>query len=149
MRMLWGVLFAWFCRPPGRPRPALLLASLVVSHWVLDWITHRPDMPLYPGGPKFGLGLWNSVAGTVAVEAAMFAAGVWIYLRCTRARDGIGRWAMAGLILLFAVAYISDIGGTPPPTVRAIAIVAIAAGLLTTLLTWWADRHRESTWVSP
>ena len=41
----------------------IVVLALVVSHWVLDVVTHIPDMPLYPGGPKFGLGLWNSVAG--------------------------------------------------------------------------------------
>jgi membrane-bound metal-dependent hydrolase YbcI (DUF457 family) len=46
----------------------------VVSHWVLDWVTHRPDMPLYPGGALYGLGLWNSIAGTMGVEFLMFAA---------------------------------------------------------------------------
>ncbi|MGD0135173.1 MAG: metal-dependent hydrolase [Bryobacteraceae bacterium] len=50
----------------------------VVSHWVLDWVTHRPDMPLYPGGARYGLGLWNSIAGTMVVEFLTFAVGVWI-----------------------------------------------------------------------
>jgi len=49
-----------------------------VSHWVLDWVTHRPDMPLVPGGARYGLGLWNSIAGTMVVEILMFAAGVWM-----------------------------------------------------------------------
>src|SRR5712664_3324130 len=52
--------------------------------WKLDWITHRADMPLYPGGPKLGLGLWNSIAGTMVVEILMLAAGVWMYARTTR-----------------------------------------------------------------
>jgi hypothetical protein len=145
MLAVWGALFGWMFRSPDRPIRMWVVAALVVSHWVLDWITHRPDMPLYPGGPRFGLGLWNSVPGTIAVEIAMFLAGVWIYFRCTRARDGIGRWAIYGLVALLAVAYVSDIGGPPPPTPRAIAIVAIIATAIVTLLTWWADRHREST----
>src|SRR5262245_6260545 len=71
--------------------------ALVVSHWVLDVVTHVPDMPLYPGGPKFGLGLWNSVSATVAVEVAMFAVGVWIYVKATAPRDRIGTWAFVGV----------------------------------------------------
>jgi hypothetical protein len=47
-------------------------------------------MPLYPGGARFGLGLWNSIAGTLVVEILMFATGVWLYVRSTRARDRIG-----------------------------------------------------------
>jgi len=71
-------------------RVFIVLAALVVSHWILDWISHRPDMPIYPGGPKFGLGLWNHVAATIIVEGIMFAAGIWIYVRATRARDAVG-----------------------------------------------------------
>ena len=83
----WGLLLglAYFAlRRNGRGATVVGLA--VVSHWVLDWITHRPDMPLWPGGPKVGLGLWNSVAGTVAVEGAMFVLGVALYLTVTRSR---------------------------------------------------------------
>ena len=70
----------------------VVLAVLVVSHWVLDWVTHAPDMPLYPGGPKEGLALWNSVPATMLVETLMFAAGLYVYTRTTRAKDAIGRW---------------------------------------------------------
>ena len=108
MLIVWGLMFAAVFRPKvrlkadptyakevdlyvgsGFSRTYTVLVLLVVSHWFLDWITHRPDMPLYPGGPKFGLGLWNSVAATVAIETAMYVAGLWIYIRSTRARDGI------------------------------------------------------------
>jgi hypothetical protein len=65
--------------------------ALVLSHWFLDFATHRPEMPLYPEGPKVGLGLWNSIPATMATELLMYAAGVWIYFRATRATDGIGR----------------------------------------------------------
>jgi len=63
-----------------------------VSHWVLDWITHAPDLPLYPGGPRVGLGLWHSVAATMVIETLVFLAGLFIYTRTTRAADRTGRW---------------------------------------------------------
>ncbi len=95
--ILWGALFGWVCSvrlrrgfggQAARQRSRfLIMLGLVVSHWVLDFVTHIPDLPLYPGGPKYGLGLWNSVAGTFAVEIVMFAIGVWIYARATRAAD--------------------------------------------------------------
>jgi hypothetical protein len=72
----WGLLFAGaYHMRTGYARGAIVVALAVISHWVLDVATHRPDMPLYPGGPKLGLGLWNSVAGTVVVEGLMFVAG--------------------------------------------------------------------------
>src|SRR5688572_1049524 len=78
--VLWGVAAGWlFAR--GHRRGIVVVTALVVSHWVLDAITHRPDMPVYPGGPKVGLGLWNSVPATVAIELPLYAAGVWLYLR--------------------------------------------------------------------
>ena len=85
---LWGLVFGAICAGVVRDRRVwLVVFALVVSHWVLDWITHRPDMPLYPGSAKVGLGLWNSVPATIVVEVTMFILGVWIYARSTRARD--------------------------------------------------------------
>src|SRR5580765_4994816 len=85
MLLLWGAALGFVYRSSTGKNGSTfaILALLVVSHWVLDFVTHRPDMPLYPGGPKIGLGLWNSVPATVAVEVAMYAAGVWIYMRST------------------------------------------------------------------
>ena len=88
----WGALAALLYRVrTGYGRGAIVVGLLVVSHWVLDFVTHVPDMPLYPGGPKVGLGLWHSVPGTVIIEGLMFAAGVAIYAATTRPRDGVGR----------------------------------------------------------
>ena len=94
-----------------------VIAGLVVSHWFLDFITHRPDMPIYPGGPKIGLGLWNSVAVTTAIEVPMFLAGVWLYARSTRARDGVGRWAFVSLMAALLLIYVANIFSPPPPSV--------------------------------
>lgn len=142
---VWGVLLGYIYRAfvPGS-RIVALTAALVVSHWVLDVATHRPDMPLYPGGPKVGLGLWYSVPGTVIVEMAMYAAGLWLYVRTTRGRDGIGRWAFVALAVFLPIAYLGSIGSLPP-SLPALAISALAAAALLTLWSWWADRHREMT----
>lgn len=142
--IIWGVVLGFvYSRTAGNGRTFIVIAALVVSHWVLDFVTHRPDMPLYPGSPNFGLGLWNSVAGTIAVELVMFAAGVWIYARATRARDKIGQWAFWSLIALFLVAYLGNVSAAPPSSVTALYLTAIVAGALTLLWSWWADRHRE------
>jgi hypothetical protein len=121
----------------------VLIALLVISHWFLDWITHRPDMPLYPGGARFGLGLWNSVGATVAIETAMYAAGLWIYMRSTRARDGIGRWGFRALAIFLPVVYVGNILGPPPPSVSALWISAAAGGAILVAWMWWVDCHRD------
>src|SRR6185295_17323929 len=89
MLVVWGVVLGAICRlATGRNgRVFIVLTVLVVSHWLLDWITHRPDMPIYPGGTKYGLGMWNLVTLTMVVEGIMFAVGLWIYVSTTRARD--------------------------------------------------------------
>jgi hypothetical protein len=124
-------------------RSALLLGFLVPSHWVLDFIAHRPDMPIYPGGAKYGLGMWNSLPLTIVVEYVLFAAGTAIYLGVTRAKDRMGNLALWSLLGLLAVLYLASLFGPPPPSVRALAWSAIAIWLT---VPWaaWADRHRRS-----
>jgi len=139
--ILCGAVYRW---RTGYARGALVVAALVVSHWVLDYVTHVPDLPIYPGGPKAGLGLWNSVAGTVAVEAVMFAAGAVIYASVTRARDRIGLYGFWGLVALLALSYVSALFA-PPPAMPGLAIGGIVFGWLFVLWAAWADRHRETT----
>jgi hypothetical protein len=138
----WGAAFALVCRFLVGGRGVLAVtAALVVSHWVLDVVTHGPDLPVYPGGPKVGLGLWNSIPWTLVVELTMYAVGVWIYLRATRARDSIGRWALASLVAFLLVAYLANLAGAPP-SVPALYVTAIIASVVLTFWSWWADSHR-------
>jgi membrane-bound metal-dependent hydrolase YbcI (DUF457 family) len=142
MLIVWGVVFAWICSR-GLPdkRTFTIIFGLVVSHWVLDYVTHRPDMPLYPGGPKVGLGLWNHPAVEKPIEIAMYAAGLWIYLRATTARDAIGRWGLLGIAAFLFVGFLAS--GAPPPSIPALWIAALVLGGLTLVWAWWADGHRE------
>ena len=143
--VIWGVVAGAVYRGVfGGRRSFVAIASLVVSHWVLDWITHAPDMPLYPGGPQLGLTLWNSVPGTMVVESLMLAVGVWLYLRATRATDAVGRWALVSFIGTLALIYVGDsLSDAPPPSVTAICAVAILAAVLFPAWAWWADAHRR------
>lgn len=140
----WGAVFALLYRMrTGYARGALVVALLVVSHWALDFVTHRPDMPLYPGSVELGLGLWNSAAGTLIVEGLMFAAGVAVYASATWSRDRIGRYGLWGLVVVLAGSYLSSLFSPPPTDTRALAIFAIVFGWLFVLVGWWVDRHRE------
>jgi len=120
---------------------AIFIGLLVTSHWILDFVTHRPDLPLWPGGPKYGLRLWNSVVGTIVVESVLFIIGVAIYARVTRSRDRIGSIGFWALIVFLIVVYIANLTSPPPPNVKALAIGALA-GFLLPLWGWWVDRHR-------
>jgi len=140
----WGAAFGavhfWRKR---RATDAIVLALLAVSHWLLDFVSHRPDMPLWPGGPRLGLGLWNSVPATVVVELALFAAGLWLALSATRARDGVGRWGFAGLAVFLLLIYAANAAGPPPPSMTAVGWGGAIGGILLALLAVWVDRHRE------
>ena len=140
----WAALFGGgYLLATRDRRGALVVAALVVSHWVLDAVTHRPDLPLTPGGAsRVGLGLWNSVPTTIVVEALLFAAGLAVYARRTEARDrvgGAGLWALAGTLLLI---YLGNVFGPPPPAVTPIAWAGLGIWLL---VAWgeWVDRHRH------
>ena len=111
--LLWGALIGWVYFAARRyGRGALVIGGLVVSHWLLDLPMHRPDLPLWPGSsPKVGLGLWSSVPLTLAVELPLFAAGVAMYARSTRAIDLIGRWGFWAMVATLLAIYLGGIAG--------------------------------------
>jgi len=135
-----GIVYALVRRARGLA--ALTLAALIVSHWVLDVVTHRPDMPLTLNGPaRLGLGLWFSIPATLAVEFVLFAAGLAVYLRATSARDrigSIGLWTLAAFLL---IVYLAAAFGPPPPSATAVAWSAQALWLVV-VWGYWVDSHR-------
>ena len=143
--IFWATVCAGIYWAVTRYRPGAVLIWIgVVSHWVLDWITHRPDMPLWPGSALYGVGLWNSIAGTMTVELAMLAAGLWLYLRATRAGDRIGLYAMAAFVALIVYIEISSPFGAPPPSVSAMVWMSVIAEPILLVWAWWFDRHRTT-----
>jgi hypothetical protein len=144
MSLLWATSFALIYHAATRYRAGSVAIWIGVnSHWVLDWISHAPDMPLYPGGPRLGLGLWNSIPGTLAVELVMFAVGVELYVRTTRARDRVGRYALPAYIIVLLTAYVSDRFSDPPSSVNQVVWFGIIAECIIIPWAWWFDRHRE------
>lgn len=141
--LVWGVaLGALYFGLRRDARGAVVIAALVVSHWVLDWIMHRPDMPLAPGSDTvLGLGLWNNVAASVVVETLLYAGMLWVYLRATTARDRIGSVGLWALALLLLAIYVANIVSPPPPSVNAVAVSALGLWLFV-LFAAWVDRHR-------
>jgi hypothetical protein len=133
-----GALALWVFK---RGRLALAVGCLVFSHWVLDFVTHRPDLPVWPGGVRVGLGLWHSIAGTIVVEGALLACSLAVYLRMTRARDAVGRWALVSMVGLVVIVWLLGPWSPPPPNTAALAVVTLALWLLS-LWSHWIDRHR-------
>ncbi len=144
MAIVWGILIGgayYLLRRYGRG--AWIIGALVVSHWFLDVPMHRADLPLWPGAssPKVGWGLWNSIPATYVIELAIYAIGIAIYLRATRARDRIGSWGLWAYILVLAILFVTS-NGSPPPSERALAWTASGIWLFVPWA-WWVDKHRD------
>jgi hypothetical protein len=143
--LCWAVLIgALHFLLQRRRRDALLLALLVISHWLLDFIVHQPDLPVFPGDDlRMGLGAWNSLPLTLLLEVPLFLGGVWLYSRCTLANDAQGRWGWRLLVGLLLIIYAANLFGNPPPDARAIAWVGEAQWLFV-VWAFWIDRHRSA-----
>ena len=142
----WALLLAlaWFAWRRDA-RGTLVLGLLVPSHWVLDALTHRPDMALLiSGGPKVGLGLWNSIPATLAVEGALFAFCVWQYTSVTRPTGRAGAIALWSLLGLLVVMQLHTALGPPPPGAEPMAYLMLAMWLIPA---WgmWIERTRSLT----
>jgi membrane-bound metal-dependent hydrolase YbcI (DUF457 family) len=145
MAIVWSVLFgAVVGHLKQSVRVALVGGALVFSHWLLDFVTHRPDMPLYPGSDTYvGLGLWHSLVGTLLVEVSLFIAGVAVYVKVTHAKNKVGGRGFWALIAALLALYLAAIFGPPPPDVGSLIIGGYA---ILALVGWayWVDRNRSA-----
>lgn len=151
MSAVWATLFALlYCWLQRSKKGAIVIWIGVLSHWFLDWITHRPDLPLFPGGlGRYGLALWNSVPGTMAIEIILLIIGVWAYAGATTARDKIGRYGFWSYVILLFALYVGDRFSSPPETVKQVAWAAIVASGVFLLWAWWFDSHRTASLGMP
>ena len=134
----WGAALAALLRARGLAKPVgVVAAALVLSHWLLDFASHRADMPLVPwSDARLGLGLWRSLPLTLAVEGALFAGAIVFYARGRRI--GRGFWALAFTQTLL---YLANLFGPPPPNMTAVALSAL---VLFPLLWLWGNRTSAS-----
>lgn len=143
MLCVWGSAFGLLYFALRRyVRGSWIVGGLVVSHWLLDLVVHGPDLPLWPGSPmRVGLGLWNSIPGTLVVEFGLLVFGAVVYVRTTTARDRIGSWGLWAMLLLLAAVLISGFVSPPPPDATTMAYSALGLWLF---VPWgyWVDRHR-------
>ncbi len=143
--LLWSVLVggAYYVLRKQKVN-SIIVGCAVFSHWVLDLLTHRPDLPIAPGmTPLVGLGLWNSTYATIAVESCLFLTGIVIYFRATRPKDTTGKIAPWTFILFLVVVYVASIVSPAPPNPGPIAYTGL---LMWLFIPWayWIDRHRKS-----
>ncbi len=142
--LLWALLFgAVFYAIKRRMRSSVILSFLVISHWLLDYLTHKPDLPLFPWTQqKVGLGLWNSFDLTIIVEMFIFTAGAVIYFLNTHSHNEkgfIGIWTM--LVFLTAI-YFLNIFGPPPPSDIVVGYMGFALWIFV-VWAYWTDKYRS------
>jgi hypothetical protein len=147
MDVVWGGLFAGvYFLSRNDTRGAWVLFAAVVSHWFLDFVTHRPDMPLIPGiDLRFGLGLWNSRAATFVVEGAVWLGAVVLYARTTRAKGRPGSYAFWFVIVLLTALWLISLRGDPPPSLSAMA--AVNTVFFAVVLAWASGMNRSRSVV--
>jgi membrane-bound metal-dependent hydrolase YbcI (DUF457 family) len=122
---------------------SMVLGVLVLSHWILDLLTHRPDLPLTPWTEaKLGLGLWNIPIATVIVELLIFGFGCYIYLKATEPKNKTGRYSIQLFIAFMLLVYFANIFGPPPESAQVISIVAFTQWIM---VAWgyWIDKNRR------
>jgi hypothetical protein len=141
--LIWSLLFgAVYFLIRKSIKSALVLSALVMSHWVLDLLTHRPDLLIIPWNNfKVGFGLWNSVVLTIIIEGMIFLAGAYLYLSATKSKNKKGSYSIWSLLIFLVVIYLMNIFGSPPPSENAIAIIGLSQWLL---VAWgyWIDKNR-------
>ncbi|MCC7093491.1 MAG: hypothetical protein IT277_04805, partial [Ignavibacteriaceae bacterium] len=141
--IIWGVIFGViYFLIKKNAKTSIILGVFVVSHWVLDFLVHIPDLPIFPGSElKVGLGLWNSFTATIILEGLIFGIGIYLYYKVTKTKNKTGTYSLIGLVVFLILIYISNLFGPPPDSVKAIGIVGNAQWLII-LWGYWIDKNR-------
>ena len=144
MDALWGALLAtaWFLRRRS-PRGAWILFAAVVSHWVLDWIAHPPDLQFAPGAHRaFGLGLWRSIPATIVIEGGFWMAALILYARAFPPRGRTGVFAFWIVAILLTLAWYGNIAGPPPRDPHGAPYASLIFFSLAVAWAYWLNRLR-------
>lgn len=148
MSFVWGLVLVVIARMARVPSPAWpLLVALVASHWVLDFVTHAPDMPLWPGdSPRYGLTLWDSIPGTFVLESAMWIGGIAIYMSALARENRRPGWPFWALVVVCTAMWAAGPFTPPPPDATALGWFGLIGWIV---VPWavWADRSTRPSSV--
>ena len=126
----------------GSHKAALLVGAAVFSHWALDLLVHRPDLPLYDSVYKMGFGLWDYPIVTLELEVALFFGGFFLYLRVTDPVSGLGRYGMIGFGLAAFGLQTVGLFGPPPPSDTAAALMGLSSYIVFAGIVYWLEKKR-------
>jgi hypothetical protein len=143
MAIVWGLLsglIAWLFLKNSRY--FIIISLCVISHWFLDLLVHRPDLPLFPGDTAYiGFGLWNYPVIASILEGIIFFGGIFLYYNTTSAKNKFGKYGLIGLIAFLLLSHIGNMIGPPPPSVTAIAWAGQLQWLFV-ILAFFVDKSR-------
>lgn len=144
MDAVWAALFAFaYLLWRHYPRGALVIFLVVLSHWLLDFVSHRPDMPIAPGmHSHVGLGLWNSIPATLLVEGGFWCLAIILYVRATHAKNSIGTVVFWSGIIVLTLLWLNNIAGPPPPNPQDAPFSSLIVFSLTVAWAYWINRLR-------
>lgn len=135
-----AVYYSWPTTNTSRHgRRAAIVGLAVFSHYPLDVLMHAPDLPLAGNDSlKLGLGLWNSVAASVAAELIVFGAGIAVYVARRPKHRRVRAWRLAVLTTILLAVYFVSQFGPPPTSMHAVAISALVLYVVAAMLAAWA-----------
>jgi hypothetical protein len=145
LNVFWGMLFAgaYFLWRKNR-LGALLVGFLVLSHWFLDVIAHKPDMPLAPGlETVLGIGLWTNIPATIIV-GGLWLVGIILYLRSSRPKNRFGIYVFLGIVAVLTLIWYNNIAGPPPPNARIAPVFSFFYFSLVVAWGYWMNRLRSA-----
>jgi hypothetical protein len=143
--LLWGGAAVLVSRLFPRINPwgtAAMVGAAVFSHWLLDLLVHRPDLPLYDNTMKVGMGLWNLPVIAFALEILLLAGGTFFYLRKTKPLGAGGRYGFVLFGLLMIAVQAMVFFGAPPTSDTEIAVSALFSYILFAAIAFWLERKR-------
>lgn len=138
MALIWSIIFGLsYLLFTRNKKGSLVLGTLVMSHWILDFITHRPDLPIAPFSDlKVGLGLWNYPVLEIILELSLFGVGAFLYLKSPNFKRKIAFWL---LVLFLLIVHMMNLFSPPPPSVAAVAWSANLMWLIV-IWAWWIEK---------
>jgi hypothetical protein len=136
-----GIAYYLFRKADGWSAAAFVGAA-VFSHWVLDWLVHRPDLPLYDNSLKVGLGLWNYPVFAFVLEIAVLFSGMYLYMKATKPAARGGRFGIVilGFVMLAVHAFVFF--GPPPTSNKAAAVTALVSYSAFAGVAYWLEGKR-------
>ena len=141
----------------NKRKVAFMMSVVIFSHFILDWIVHKPDLAILPGGSfKMGLGLWDHALISYIVEGLIFIGGVGIYLKSTRATTPLGKY---GIIVFSVFLLIANLACYNEVMLKVfipvhltpsfLALFLLSYYLLFSGIAFWLDRQRDSVLKNP